>query len=117
MDVLFFLKERTRFIRYFYQTAAEPFRETIRKIEAGEAPFDDPPYSEDGEPPFLEEWLAADTALAMLGRTCISMLSASLQLYFKTWEGELGVTWEKESANGRSRAAFSRAIERALVKG
>lgn len=94
MDVLFFLKERTKFIRYFYETAAEPFRETIRKIEAGEAPFDDPPYSEDGEPPFLEEWLEADTALEMLGRSCISMLSASLQLYFRTWEGELGLTWE-----------------------
>ena len=60
MDVLFFLKERTKFIRYFYETAGEPFRETIRKIEADEAPFDDPPYSEDGEPPFLEEWTEAD---------------------------------------------------------
>ena len=57
MDVLFFLRERTKFIRYFYETAAEPFRETIRKIEADEAPFDNPPYSEDGEPPFLEEWM------------------------------------------------------------
>ncbi len=50
MDVLFFLKERARFIRYYYKTAAEPFRETIRKIEADEAPFDDPTYSEDDEP-------------------------------------------------------------------
>lgn len=62
MDVLYFLKERTRFIRYFYETACQPFRETMRKIEAGEEPFE-PPYSEDGEPPFLTEWLEADTAL------------------------------------------------------
>ncbi len=95
MDVLSFLKERTKFIRYFYETAAEPFRDTIRKIEAGEAPFDNPPGMEDGDPPFLVEWTDADTALEMLGRTCLSMLSASLQLYFKTWEDELGVTWEK----------------------
>lgn len=93
MDVLYFLKERTKFIRFFYETAGEPFRETIRKIEADEAPFDDPPYSEHGEPPFLEEWLEAQTALEVLGRTCISMLSGSLQLYFKTWESELGVQW------------------------
>ena len=31
MDVLFFLKDRTKFIRYFYNTAGEPFRETMRK--------------------------------------------------------------------------------------
>jgi hypothetical protein len=96
MDVLFFLKQGTAFIRRFYDTAGEPFRETIRKIEAEEDPFE-PPYSEDGgdgEPPFLPEWLEASTSLEMLGRTCVSMLSASLQLYFKTWESELGVTWE-----------------------
>jgi hypothetical protein len=29
----------------------------------------------------------------MLGRTCITMQSASLQLYFKTWEGQLSVIW------------------------
>ena len=102
MDVLFFLKERTKFIRYFYETAGAPFRETMRKIKAGEAPFDNPPYSEDGEPPFLEEWMEADEGLEVLGRACISMLSASLQLCFKTWEHELGVDWEE----GERKRAF-----------
>lgn len=95
MDVLFFLKARTTFIRYFYETAGEPFREIKRKIEAGEPPFDHPPYSEDGEPAYLEEWLEAEEGLEVLGRTCLSMLSPSLQLYFKTWERELGIRWEK----------------------
>ena len=104
MDVFFFLKERTKFIRYFYDTAGNPFRETIRKIEAGEDPFE-PPYSEDGEPAFQAEWAEANTALEMLGRTCISMLSASLHLYFKTWEAKLHIEWEpgerkKAFANG-----------------
>jgi len=90
MDVLYFLKERTKFIRYFYETASAPFRDVIRKIEAGEAPYK-PPYSEDDEPPYLEEWSEANTAIEMLGRTCVSMLSASLLLYFKTWESKLGV--------------------------
>ena len=85
MEVLYFLKERTKFIGRFYEAAGEPFRTTIDKIEAKEAPFDEPRCSEDGEPAFMEEWLEASMALEMLGRTCISMLSASLQLYFKTW--------------------------------
>lgn len=96
MDVLYFLKGRTKFIRYFYETSAEPFRETFRRIDAGEAPFDDPPYSEDGEPPFLEEWADADTGLELVGRTCISMLSASLQLYFRTWERQLQISWKEQ---------------------
>jgi hypothetical protein len=52
MDVLGFLKIRTQFILQFYETASEPFREIMRKIDINEAPFF-PPYSEDGEPPFL----------------------------------------------------------------
>ncbi len=33
MHILYFLKVRTRFIRHYYETAAEPFREMERKIE------------------------------------------------------------------------------------
>ena len=94
MDVLHFFKERTRFIRYFYDTAGMPFFATKRKIENEEAPFDNPPYSEDGEPQYLEQWIEADEALEILGRTCLSMLSPSLELYFRTWEKELGVVWK-----------------------
>lgn len=94
MEVLYFLKQRTAFILRFYEAAGAPFRETIRKIEAEEDPFA-PPYSGDegdGEPPFLSEWIEADTSLEVLGRTCLSMLSASLELYFKRWEAELGLS-------------------------
>ena len=37
------------------------------------------PYSEDGEPPFMQEWSQADIELEVLGRTCVSMLSDSLE--------------------------------------
>ncbi|MFD1157928.1 hypothetical protein [Roseovarius aestuarii] len=94
MDVLYFYKERTRFIRLFYDTAAIPFETTMKAIEDELPPFDDPPYSEDGEPAYLVEWIEASEALEVLGRTCLSMLSPSLQLYFRTWERELGVQWE-----------------------
>lgn len=102
MQVLFFLKERTKFMRSYYETAGEPFREIMRKIDEDEPPFDNPPYSEDGEPAYLEEWLEAQEGLEVLGRSCNDMLSSSLQLYFKTWERELGVRWE----NGERKRAF-----------
>lgn len=97
MDVLFFLKDRTRLIRQYYEHAALPFNEVMRKIEAKEEPYI-PPYSEDGEPAFLSEWIDASELLEVTGRCCISMLSASLQLYFKTWERELGLCCSKNFA-------------------
>lgn len=106
MDVRFFLNERTAFIRRFYENAAAPFSETKRKIEAGDAPFDNPPNSEDGEAPFLDQWADADESLEVLGRACISMLSASLHLYFKTWESELRVTWQPGERKKAFRKGF-----------
>jgi len=94
MDVLFFLKERTRLIRQYYVHAASPLNEIIRKIEAGEEPYV-PPYSEDGEPPFVREWIEAGELREVTGRCCLSMLSASLQLYFRTWERNLGLSCGK----------------------
>lgn len=100
MDILFFLKDRTRLIRQYYEHAASSFDEIIRKIEAEEEPYV-PPYSEDGEPPFLSEWIEADELREVTGRCCLSMLSASLQLYFRTWEHSLGV-----NCGGAFKAAF-----------
>jgi hypothetical protein len=90
MDVLHFLLERTRLIRSYYDRTAEPLSETLRKIRAGEEPFV-PPYSEDPEPAFMEDWTDATEMIEITGRFCISMLSSALQLYFKTWERELGL--------------------------
>lgn len=90
MDIRYFLERRLAFIEQYYTAAATPFLERKRKIEAGEEPFV-PPYSEDAEPPHLEEWLEADESLQILGQTCISMLSASFHLYFTTWQHHLGV--------------------------
>ena len=89
MDIRYFLERRLTFIEQYYKTAASPFLERKRMIEAGEDPFV-PPYSEDGEPPYLEEWLEADESVQILGQTCVSMLSASFHLYFTTWEHHLG---------------------------
>lgn len=88
MDIRYFLGERLAFIEQLYVNSAAPFIERKRKIEAQEEPFV-PPYSEDPEPAFLSECLEAEESLQVIGRTCISMLSASFHLYFKTLERQL----------------------------
>lgn len=88
MDIEFFLKERTKFIRYFYNVAATPFANTMDDIEQEVEPFT-PPYSEDGEPPFLTEWIDARSGLETCGHHALSMLSSSLQLYLKAWVDRL----------------------------
>jgi hypothetical protein len=107
MDVVYFLKERTRMIRQYYATASDPFLEIIRKIDAGEEPYI-PPYSQDSEPPFLTEWLEANEMLQVTGRCCLSLLSGSLQLFFKTWERNLGIECGKHCGT---------AFKRGLVQG
>jgi hypothetical protein len=90
MDVHHFFRRRIEFLRQFYGNAAEPFIHRKRKIKAGEAPFE-PPYSEDGEPPFLEEWSEAEDSLHVLGYATLSMLAAALHLYFRTWEQQINI--------------------------
>lgn len=83
MDASYFLEQRTKFIKQFYDGAVSSFRETMRLIEHELPPFV-PPYSEDPEPAFLEEWIDAATSEQLVGVTCVSFLSDSLKLYFAT---------------------------------
>jgi len=84
MDIECFFNERIRFVRQLYKTSSNPYKERKRLIEAEEEPYT-PPYSEDDEPAFLNEWLEADESLHILAYFCISMLAAALQLYFESW--------------------------------
>jgi hypothetical protein len=88
MDIEFFLKERTKFVRYFYEIASTPFAKTMTDIENEVEPYI-PPYSEDGEPPFMSEWLDAKSGLETCGHHTLSMLSSSLQLFLKAWVDRL----------------------------
>ena len=45
--------------------------------------------SEDPAPPFLAEWIDAQTALEAVGHTAISMLSSSVQLFLKEWLSQI----------------------------
>lgn len=91
MDVLYFLEGRTRFIRYYYETAATSFLDIQHKIENEEPPYNDPPWDDSGEPAFLDEFLTAEDGLMILGRSCLSLVSGSISLYFSAWEQELGI--------------------------
>jgi len=88
MDIEYFLKNRTKFIRYFYEHAVLPFDEIVDAIENKKEPFI-PPYSEDPEPPFLAEWIEAQTGIETVGHAALSMLAASLQLFLKEWVSRL----------------------------
>lgn len=93
MDVVYFLNERTRFIRYFYDQGCAAFRQTIADIEAKRPPFEEPPFDPDQdspEPPFLEEWGDADTGIQVVGMAAVSMLSDTLKLYFHALKQEWG---------------------------
>ena len=95
MDTLFFFKERVSFIRDFYKDAASVFESRITKIVGGEKPYDLPrdAGNEYEEPPFQDEWTNAKESLEVLGLTCVSMLSASIQVYFLEWEAATGMKW------------------------
>jgi hypothetical protein len=94
VDIRYFLECRIAFVRQFYTTASEPYVERKRKIEAHEAPFV-PLYSEDAEPPFLDEWLEADESLHILAYSCVSMLSTALHLYLESWVKQSRVAVEE----------------------
>ena len=114
MNYLYFLRERTRFIRRFYAGSASAFIEDKRKIEAGEAPFDGPPGYEDAEPPYLDEWTEAEDSINVVGQSCVSLLSSSLHLYVQEWISELtrrageeqlldlGIGFPKDDDNGQA---------------
>ena len=107
MDIEHFLKSRTSFIRYFYENAVRPFNEIKIAIRNEQEPYI-PPYSENGEPPFIEERMDAEHGVETVGHACISMLSSSLHLFLKSWVTRLQNTHGmKFSANFRKKGWFN----------
>lgn len=100
MDIEFFLKERTKFIRYFYEAAYAPFSKIITDIDNEVEPFI-PSYSEESEPAFMREWSDANSGIETCGHHALSMLSSSLQLFLRAWVDRLdryhGITFDEVS--------------------
>ncbi|MCR5891194.1 MULTISPECIES: hypothetical protein [Burkholderia] len=105
MDVGWFLHERVNFIRQLYKTSAAPYAQRKDQIERGVDPFE-PPYSEDGEPPFQVEWQEADDSLHVLGYSCVSMLSDTLKIFFDTWKRLTGLAVDDETAKVMKKRGF-----------
>ncbi len=101
MDVLYFLKTRTAFIRQLHNVTTSPFMERKRKIENEEVPYVRSYFGDytDDEPAFIDEWIEADESVQILGYSCISMLAASLKLYFIEWQTQLRVPIDKQILN------------------
>lgn len=89
MDVLYFLRRRTNFLRSLYRQTSAIYQDTKRRIDVGEPPFDNPPYDESGDPAYLSEWEDADEAIEVLGQACVSFLSGSLKLFLNEAEQEM----------------------------
>ena len=83
MDVVYFLKGRTNFIRFYYDQCVVPFAKIKHQIENHLPPFDDPPYSEDPEPPYLDKWMDAHMAFDIAGFVMrLTVVRSFLKLYF-----------------------------------
>lgn len=98
MDIDYFLKQRTKFVRYFYEKSSSTFITLKDDIENAKEPYSPKYYPEQDEPAYLEEWLEADMGLDTVSQTCLSMLSSSLHLFMKSWfdrlEKEHGMEFE-----------------------
>jgi hypothetical protein len=89
MDAAYFLKRRIEFVRFFFTEGQAAFDRVRLNIEEGKPPYDNPVYDDNPEPPFLEEWMTAETALQIVGQTSVSLLSDALKLYFRTMQSRV----------------------------
>lgn len=107
MDVKAFSKIRLDFIRFYYREGRKPYDAIKQAIDNAEPPYNEQPWSEieNGEPPFLSEWLEADMALNVLGYSCLSMLANSLKITFTNIEKEFGFI---SSKNVKTRRLFNK---------
>jgi hypothetical protein len=114
MDTTYFLEQRTKLIRQFYEGAVEPFLETKYLIDKQLPPFV-PRYSEDPEPAYLEEWIDAATCEQLVGLSCVSLLSDSLKLYFGTLQRDvIGFQFNAAEAKAFKDRGFLQAHKMAL---
>ena len=107
-ETTYFLKDRTTFIRYYFDEAAKPFVDIHERIDAGTSPFE--PYGdpEDGEPLYQAEWEDAEIAIALIGQTCVSLLADSLKLYLNTWrQREFRFAFDKHEDKLAAREGFA----------
>ena len=89
MEIQAGLRDKLRFIEHHYAAASAPFRETKRKIDAGEGPFEPPPFdaetATDFRPPFLEQWQEANESLNIEGEVALQLVQGALREYLSSF--------------------------------
>jgi hypothetical protein len=89
MEIQAGLRDKLRFIEHHYAAASAPFRETKRKIDAGEGPFEPPPFdaetATDFRPPFLEQWQEANESLNIEGEVALKLVRGALREYLSSF--------------------------------
>jgi hypothetical protein len=90
MDFLYMLDSKIRFVEFFYSTASKCFRAEMDKINGHEVPYDkfDP---ENGDPPFIDEYIEFSDGLRTLGNLTLSLVSVVLQEYLAALTDQLGL--------------------------
>jgi hypothetical protein len=95
MNTLEMLLERLRAVERLYESAAGIFIERKSKIDAGEEPYQTPPFDPETdypEPPFLEEWIEANEFQNIIGQACISIIQSCLRDYLRGVLERSGIT-------------------------
>jgi hypothetical protein len=101
MDILWFVKRRLEFIDHLYDDSTASFRDKLRKIEAGETPYEDyrhPEYDDISEPAFLEEWQDAHEAVEVVGYWCLNMVQAALKAFLEEYVNDMANCYRPFSA-------------------
>jgi hypothetical protein len=103
MDIQAGLRDKLRFIERHYEAASAPFRETKRKIDAGEDPFEPAPFdaetATDFRPPFLEEWQEANESLNIEGHVAIDLVRAALREHLSSF---INLSGDPLTASGKN---------------
>jgi len=95
MSLYGILTDRLRAVERLYDDAAGVFIERKRRIEAGEEPYQPPPFNPDIdalEPPFLAEWLEANEFQNVIGQACLSLVQSCLKDYLDGIFRRSGIT-------------------------
>ena len=90
MDFLYMLNSKLRFVEFFFSTASKCFQAEMDKIERHDAPYDafDP---ENGDPPFVDEYIEFSDGLRTLGNQTLSLVFVVLQEYLAALTNQLGL--------------------------
>ncbi len=102
MNYPHFLEDRLKAILYLYDNSAPTFEEIKRKIEAAEPPYNAARHPDDdsSEPLFFAEWEKADTALDLLGMSCLGHIQTALHTFLRDFTEGM---WGKEALTAASK--------------